>query len=104
MATRAQVITLKALGIPNKEIYQRTGIKPRTVNTIYDRAIQRGFDPNAEQSVIRDIHVQTAPRPGRPSKQTKEIRRISLIRFDKIAMAERKHVLILQQKWEESQL
>ena len=74
MATRAQVITLKALGIPNKEIYQRTGIKPRTVNDIYDRAIQRGFDPNAEQSVIRDIHVQTAPRPGRPSKQTEEIK------------------------------
>ena len=57
MATRAQVITLKALGIPNKEIYQRTGIKPRTVNDIYDRAIQQGFDPNSEQSVIRDIHV-----------------------------------------------
>ena len=48
MATRAQVIALKALGIPNKEINRQTGVGLRTINTIYDRAIERGFNPNAE--------------------------------------------------------
>jgi transposase len=75
MATRAQVVALKALGIPNKEISRQTGVGPRTINTIYDRAIGRGFNPNAEQPVIRDTHVQTAPRSGRPSKQTEEIKK-----------------------------
>jgi len=74
MATRAQVITLKAIGFPNKEIQQYTGIKPRTINSIYDRAIKRGFDPNAKPPIIRDTHVQTGYRSGRPSKQTEEIK------------------------------
>ena len=75
MATRAQVIALKALSIPNKEINRQTGVGLQTINTIYDRAIERGFDPNAEQPVIRDTHIQTAPQSGRPSKQTEEIKR-----------------------------
>ena len=32
MATRAQVVTLKALGLKNSEIEQQTGIQPRTIN------------------------------------------------------------------------
>jgi len=74
MATRAQVVTLKALGLKNSEIERQTGIKTRTINSIYDRAIQRGFDPNAEQRVVHDNHVQNASRPGRPSKQTEDIK------------------------------
>jgi hypothetical protein len=69
-----EVITLKAIGFPNKEIRQDTSIKPRTINSIYDRAIKRGFDPNAEQPIIRDTHVQTGYRSGRLAKQTEEIK------------------------------
>jgi len=74
MATRAQVVTLKALGLKNSEIERQTGIQPRTINYIYDQAIQRGFNPNAEQQVVRNNHVQTASRSGRPSKQTEDIK------------------------------
>jgi len=69
IATRAQALTLKALGVTNQEIERQTGIKARTVNYIYDRATRRGFDPNAEHPTILDIHVQDAPRSGRPLKQ-----------------------------------
>jgi len=72
IATRAQAITLKVLGVPNDQIERQTGIKPRSVNDIFDRAISRGFDPNAEFPIIRDIHVEDAPRSGRPTVQTDE--------------------------------
>lgn len=46
---------------------QITGIHPRTVLSILDRAVERGLD--LTKPVILDIHVQDAPRPGRPAKQ-----------------------------------
>jgi len=69
-ATRAQAITLKMIGATYEQIEQQTGISRRTVLRIYAKAIERGFDPKAEPPIIRDIHVQDAPRSGRPSKQT----------------------------------
>ena len=72
-ATRAQVIALKVYGATNQEITQQTGIQARAANYIYDRAIQRGFDPKAEHPIIQSVHVENAPR-GRPSKQTDEIK------------------------------
>ena len=105
IATRAQVVTLKALGLKNSEIERQTGIKTRTINSIYDRAIQRGFDPNAEQRVVHDNHVQNASRPGRPSKQTEDIKEgiLNKVRQDRYGR-EKTCAYIVQQKWEESQL
>ncbi|KAF2191465.1 hypothetical protein K469DRAFT_371863 [Zopfia rhizophila CBS 207.26] len=65
-ATRAQVVALKVFGASNEDIEQQTGIKARTVNSIYDRAIQRGFNPYAEHPIVYNIHVEDAPRSGRP--------------------------------------
>lgn len=70
IATRAQALTLKLiLQLDNEQIEAITGLKPRTVANIVDKAIERGFDPHSSPPVIRDIHVCDGPRPGRPSKQ-----------------------------------
>ncbi len=72
LATRAQAITLKIFGATYKQIQQQTGIQRRTLLQIYTRAVERGFDPKAEHSIIRDIYVQDAPHSDRPSKQTED--------------------------------
>jgi hypothetical protein len=70
IATRAQALTFKLiLQFSNDQIEALTGMKPRTINHLVDRALERGFDPQASPPVILDIHVRDAPRSGRPSKQ-----------------------------------
>ena len=71
-ATRAQVVAFKSLGLSNQEIEQRTGVKKRTIHSIYNRAIKRGFDLNAEYPTILNTHVEDAPKSGRPSIQEKK--------------------------------
>ncbi|KAJ6276523.1 hypothetical protein J3E71DRAFT_348000 [Bipolaris maydis] len=56
----------------NKKITDLTGIEKRTLNKIYARAIERGFDPAERPLNLRDEHVQDASRSGRPSKQTED--------------------------------
>ncbi|KAL7920478.1 hypothetical protein ACQKWADRAFT_157032 [Trichoderma austrokoningii] len=67
IATRAQALTLKLAGFPSDQVQQITGIHPRTVNSILDRAVERGLD--LTKPVILDIHLQDASRAGRPPKQ-----------------------------------
>jgi hypothetical protein len=45
LATRALIIAYKADGKTNQEIIGLTGAEKRTINSIYARAIERGFDP-----------------------------------------------------------
>jgi hypothetical protein len=52
----------------NKQIEAITGIKPRSVNHLVDKALERGFDPQTSP-VILDSYVSDALKPGRPSKQ-----------------------------------
>jgi hypothetical protein len=54
--------------LDNQQIEALTGIQPRALNKIVDRAIERGFDPE-HSTVILDKYVCNAPKPGRPSKQ-----------------------------------
>lgn len=44
-----------------------TGISAHTVNQIYDRAVERGWDPSNPK--ILNKHVEDAPKSGRPSKK-----------------------------------
>lgn len=71
IATRAQILALKAFGHKNEEIAEKLGFKKTgqslsTVYNIWKRAKERGFDP--ENPVVLDIHVKDAPRSGRPRK------------------------------------
>ncbi|KAK3897123.1 hypothetical protein C8A05DRAFT_20049 [Staphylotrichum tortipilum] len=70
IATRASALLLRlVLHQDNKTIESLTGLKPRTVDLIAQRALERCFDPTASPPLILDIHVQDAPRSGRPHKQ-----------------------------------
>jgi transposase len=57
LATRALIIAYKADGKTNQEITEMTGVEKRTINSIYARAIERGFDP-----AIRKPHVGSQSR------------------------------------------
>ncbi|KAJ5646675.1 hypothetical protein N7490_003047 [Penicillium lividum] len=70
LAIRAQVVTLKAhTSMNTQEIASRTGLTPQSVNRIYARAIDRGFDPNTFPALVELRFVEDAPRTGRPRKQ-----------------------------------
>jgi hypothetical protein len=75
ISTRALVVALKspAVGKTTAQVVSITSLSKRTVDSIYARAIQRGFDPNAVPLVIKDEYLQDAPRSGRPSKQTEPV-------------------------------
>jgi len=69
LATRALIITLKATGKPNDEITGLTGISKRTINSIFARAIERGFDPCQRPLKLLNKYLEDSHRSGRPSKQ-----------------------------------
>jgi transposase len=72
ISMRALIVTLKSPlgGRSTSNISAITGVAPRTVNNIYARAIERGFDPNYIPIVIKDEFLEDAPKSGRPIKQT----------------------------------
>ncbi|KAJ5777758.1 hypothetical protein N7520_001004 [Penicillium odoratum] len=84
IATRAYVVALKANGKTTAEVSEPTNISIRTINYIYARACERGFDPNLRPAAICDAYVADAPRSGRPTKQTPETEQkvLSKVRFD----------------------
>lgn len=68
IATRATVVALKAYTDKSSlQIAAITGLSVSTINRIYAKAIERGFEPN--HTVIEDKYVADAPRSGRPTKQ-----------------------------------
>ncbi|KAG9379198.1 hypothetical protein A1F94_009554 [Pyrenophora tritici-repentis] len=44
-----------------------TGISPRTIDSIYGRACQRGFEPNSPTIKLLPEYLEDAPRAGRPT-------------------------------------
>ncbi|KAJ5143765.1 uncharacterized protein N7515_002552 [Penicillium bovifimosum] len=81
-ATRTQVVALRAF--TTKSSSEIANLTVSSVNRIYARAIERGFNPR-EDPIIHDRYVQDTPRPGRPTKQdtaTQEIV-ISKVRSDR---------------------
>src|SRR5436189_1945466 len=70
IATRAQIVTLKALAYTNKEICDKLhlSLTHQALDRIYARALVRGFNP--EKPTCLDHHVKDAPHAGRPTKQT----------------------------------
>ncbi|KAJ5899945.1 hypothetical protein N7495_004689 [Penicillium taxi] len=69
LAIRAQVVSLKAFTeLTSSEIATMTGLSKSSVNSIYARAKERGFDHNLD-CAIYDRYVEDAPRSGRPQKQ-----------------------------------
>lgn len=67
--TRAQIVSLKGFGHSTDEIHKLLKIPISTINEIYRRAIDRGYNPDADQPILLLEHVAEAPRTGRPRKQ-----------------------------------
>ncbi|KAF1350521.1 hypothetical protein EJ07DRAFT_138730 [Lizonia empirigonia] len=76
LATRALIIAYKADGKTNQEITKLTGAEKRTINSIYARAIERGFDPAIRPMRLENKHVEDAPRSGRPLKQQQAFEKV----------------------------
>jgi transposase len=76
LATRSFIVALISPrgGKTTAEVAEITGLPKRTINSIYARAIARGFDPNRQPLEIRDDMLQDNPRSGRPKKQTDEVK------------------------------
>jgi len=60
------------MGIRSAEIQEITGIQHRTLQALFRKAKERGYDPDTSKKIL-DIHVKDAPRSGRPTKQTPEV-------------------------------
>ncbi|KAF3385585.1 hypothetical protein F1880_001764 [Penicillium rolfsii] len=70
LATRAFVLALKTYSTKTtEEIAAICGLSRSTVNRIFVRACERGYDPNLTPVVVKDSYLEDAPRTGRPSKQ-----------------------------------
>jgi hypothetical protein len=63
ISTRAVVVALKSPlgGKTTTEIAGITGLSKRTINSIYARAIERGFDPNIVPLLMKDKYLEDAP-------------------------------------------
>ncbi|VTT57005.1 unnamed protein product [Fusarium fujikuroi] len=74
IATRAFVVSLKApcCGKTSPEVSEITGLSIRTIDRIYARAIDSGFDPNVRPLILKDEYLRDKPRSGRPTKATEE--------------------------------
>ena len=74
ISMRALIVTLKSpiVGLSSADIFAQTGVSVSTVNRIYAKAIERGFDPNIRPMIIKDEWVKDAPRSSRLRKYTLE--------------------------------
>ena len=76
--TRVQVLHMRVLDKkPLAGVAAITGVSPRVSQKIVQRALERGMDPDARPFVIQPEWVADAPRSGRPSKQTLEVRALT---------------------------
>jgi transposase len=70
LSTRAFVLALKTYTTKTStEIAAICNLSKSSVDRIYGRACQRGYDPNLTPVVVKDSYLEDAPRSGRPSKQ-----------------------------------
>jgi len=81
IATRAMIVSLKASNKTTIEVMALTGVGKSTINSIFARAVARGFDPAVRPIVLTDALLADNPRSGRPSKQSaakEEVMKLSL--------------------------
>ena len=67
MPVRAAIFGWKATGKSTAEIIDLTGVPKSTINDIYKRARDRGFDPAIRSFKLLDEWLEDAPRAGRPT-------------------------------------
>ncbi|KAI1827445.1 hypothetical protein F4861DRAFT_364718 [Xylaria intraflava] len=86
IATRAIIVYLKSpLGGAKSpaEISAMTGVSKSSINRIYSRAIERGFDPNNPAIILEDEWLQDEAGRGRKTKQTEENKQLVIMKLEK---------------------
>jgi transposase len=85
IVTRSSVVSLKSPcnGKTTNEVAEITGLSVNQVNRIYNRAIQRRFDPNIRPLLLRNEYLEDAPRSGRPTKQTEEVKDLIISKLER---------------------
>ncbi|KXN67971.1 hypothetical protein CONCODRAFT_42230, partial [Conidiobolus coronatus NRRL 28638] len=72
--TRAIVVTLKGLeNFSSSKVAEITGINSRTVDRIYKKARDRGFDPTVFPVQLSIEHLEDSARTGRIGKRSDEL-------------------------------
>lgn len=71
ICTHALIITLESPfgGKSTNQISAITGSSPRTIDSIYSKAYQRGFKPNMPTIELLPKYLEDTPHAGRPHKQ-----------------------------------
>lgn len=84
ISKRSVVVTSKATGASSIAIAEIVGLSKRTVDRIWERDIEKGFNPDLSSWNISDNMLADAPRSGRPKKQSLELkdRVLSKVRLD----------------------
>jgi transposase len=72
LAVRAQVVAFRVAGLTNKQIAEMTGVSLRQIQSWYNNALKRGYDPSVS-ILLKDEHLVDAPRSGRPKKAATEV-------------------------------
>jgi N-acyl-D-aspartate/D-glutamate deacylase len=70
LATRAQAVVIKTLGIPLKLITKVTGISGKYIGNLLKKAVENGWRADR---VLLDNHLRDKPRVGRTKKITPNI-------------------------------
>lgn len=76
LGLRAAIVAWKSPfgGKSTNEIVEKTGLQKRSIDRIYARAIERGFEPNAAVFELKDEHIADAARTGRSRKDRSPVR------------------------------
>jgi transposase len=72
LAVRAQVVSFRVAGLTNKHIVETTGVSLRQIQSWYNNALKRGYDPSVSV-LLKDEYLVDAPRSGRPKKAAAEV-------------------------------
>ena len=66
IAERAELVTLRSISWTNDQVANRMGIAVSTVSYWFNEAKRRGYDSSTSPLRIKDGHVTSTPRSGRP--------------------------------------
>jgi transposase len=72
LSVRAQVVAFRVAGLTNKQIVEMTGVSLRQIQSWYNNALKRGYDPSVSV-LLKDEYLVDAPRSGRPKKAAAEV-------------------------------
>jgi transposase len=74
LGTRVQALTLLEARCPIANITQITGISKASIYRLRKIAVQRGYEPEKDKRILLS-YIEDAPRSGRPTKQTDEVKK-----------------------------